>query len=632
VDALQRTTRLYIGTLLGLAVGALALAVLRMTPVEDDEALLTGGLTGAMVLAWLFPIPIAAKTKFYVDTAVIVAAALLLQPALALVAAGSGTLLAHTLRRVNRDWAQALFNTAQMTLVAVTATMVLAAGGWDPHRGAAPDIAILPVVIVAAASIYPVSILLVSIVTALETSLPIIARFGTDLTTEPRAELVAHTALATVGFLAALIASVGPWALILLAVPIAAIYATLQQQHRVRLDAERARMMSDEALVQAQRLARVGSWEWLPVSDRWSWSDEGARLMAVDLNGHLPSSHLVLDAVHPDDRSQVAAALHHARHEPGAFTVGHRVVVAGADQERIVHHHAEIQSAPNGPLRYLGTVHDVTERVRAEAAMRQAKETAEDVSRTKSNLLSMVSHDLRTPLTAIQGYLEVVLGGSLGDVPEEQREFLEIAYRNTQNLTQMVRDLLDLARIEAGRFPLQRRAVDVSMALDEVVELLDPRAVMKGLQLDAVVAAGCPMIDADPARLHQLLLNVVDNAIKFTDDGAVYITAAQDGDDVVITVTDTGRGIASTDLPHIFEAFRQVGETARRARGSGLGLAIVQQLVTLHGGTISAASTLGEGTSVSLRLPTVVCHHEHRCDVPSDGRARLPRERKGAAL
>jgi signal transduction histidine kinase len=279
------------------------------------------------------------------------------------------------------------------------------------------------------------------------------------------------------------------------------------------------------------------------------------------------------------------------------------VVVPGEDEEHTVQHHAEINPGPKGTSRYLGTIRDVTERVRAEATMRQAKEAAEEADRAKTKLLAMASHDLRTPLTTIQGYLEMVLNGSLGDVPDDQREFLEIAHRNTQHLTQLVRDLLDLARIEAGRFPLQRQAVDVETALEAVLKILEPRAVIKGLQIEASVAPDCPRVDADPERLHQVLLNVVDNAIKFTDQGSVRITTACEGSQVAIAVTDTGSGIDPAALPHIFEVFRQAGDVARRAGGSGLGLAIVQQLVTLHGGTIGVERELGKGTCITIRLP-----------------------------
>lgn len=603
MEGLRLPTRLYIGTLLGLAFVALAFAASRMTPVLKDEVLLASGLAAAMALAWLFPIPIATKTKYYVDSAVIVAATLLLQPVLALIALGSGTLIAHGLRRNSRDVAQALFNAAQVTLIAATVIVFLLAGGWSPGRDATPDLDVLPSVVVAAVVIYVLSVLLVSIIAALETSVPILSRLRLDLTEETGTEAAAHAALVTVGFLAALVASVQAWALLLMGIPIVAIYVTLHRQHQLRQDAERARMMSDDALAEAQRLAHVGSWEWLPVSDRWAWSDEGARLMALHLDDRVPSTQHVLDAIHPEDRAQVAEVLQGARQEPRSFAVGHRVIAPGDGVERVVQHHAEILTIQGGEYRYLGTIQDVTERVRAEATMRQAKDAAEEADRAKTQLLSMASHDLRTPLTSIQGYLEMVLNGSLGEVPDDQREFLEIAHRNTTQLAQLVRDLLDLARIEAGRFPLQRQAVDVETALEAVLEILEPRAVIKRLQIEAAVAPGCPRLDADPERLHQILLNVVDNAIKFTDRGSVRIMAAPEGEQVAISVIDTGSGIDPAALPHIFEVFRQGSDSARRVGGSGLGLAIVQQLVTLHGGTISVESDLGTGTVVCIRLP-----------------------------
>ena len=144
--------------------------------------------------------------------------------------------------------------------------------------------------------------------------------------------------------------------------------------------------------------------------------------MELTPNGSMPSTTVFLDSVHPDDRAQVATALQSARGELGPFTLSHRVIVPDTDQERFVRHRADIQRTGALPHRYMGAVHDVTDQVRVEAAMQQARAAAEEADRAKSSLLSMASHDMRTPLTAIQGYLETVLSGSLGPVPDEQRE------------------------------------------------------------------------------------------------------------------------------------------------------------------------------------------------------------------
>ena len=241
----------------------------------------------------------------------------------------------------------------------------------------------------------------------------------------------------------------------------------------------------------------------------------------------MPSTSAFLDAVHPEDRGQVAVGAAQSAAEPATVRrrpPGSLPVTAKS---------ASCSIAPKSrqATRERSTTWARSMTSRSGCAPRppcsRPTRPPRKPTAPRSNLLSMASHDLRTPLTTIQGYLETVLNGSLGEVPDEQREFLEMAHRNTQQLAQFVRDLLDLARIEAGRFPLRRRAVDVAMAIDAVVEILDPRAVMKGLQIDAIVAPGCPRIDADPERLHQVLLNVVDNAVKFTDRGGVRITAAE---------------------------------------------------------------------------------------------------------
>jgi hypothetical protein len=203
---LGQATRLYVGILLAVALAALALSATRMAPVSANEIAQTCLFAGATALAWLFPVPIAARTQFYVDTAVLVAAVLLLPPALAVAAAGSGTLVAHGLRRADRDWAQALFNTAQVMLITFVAATVLAVGGWDPRAGIVPELPVVPSLVVAAAIMFLLSILFVSIVAALETSVPVTARVRGDLADVARPEVAAHIALVTIGFLAAILA------------------------------------------------------------------------------------------------------------------------------------------------------------------------------------------------------------------------------------------------------------------------------------------------------------------------------------------------------------------------------------------------------------------------------------------
>jgi PAS domain S-box-containing protein len=430
-----------------------------------------------------------------------------------------------------------------------------------------------------------------------------VSNFQAALVEDLRIEAVAHVSLVATGVLAAMVARTHPWGVVLLAVPIIATYVTLQHQARSRQDAERARIMSDAALVEAQRLAHLGSWEWHPATDRWVWSDEVYRLFGLDPGSAFPTCRALLNAAHPADRARVEQVLDEARSHLTSFEIQHRVQLPDGT-DRFVHQQAEAYQRDGELPAFLGTIQDVTERVRTEAAMREAKESAQEADRAKTKLLSMASHELRTPLTAIQGYIEMVVGDPAGELSEEQREFLEVAHRNTRRLAGLVNDILNLARMEAGRLPLQVAAVEVDAAVMEVMDTLGPRAMEKGIPLKVTVNGRTrPVVLADPARFNQVLLNLVDNAVKFTEKGSVTISASAHDGWAEVTVSDTGPGIPPESLPFIFDAFSQGGPRGSGSEGAGLGLAIVKQLVELHGGTIAVRSVVGKGTTFIFRLP-----------------------------
>jgi PAS domain S-box-containing protein len=253
------------------------------------------------------------------------------------------------------------------------------------------------------------------------------------------------------------------------------------------------------------------------------------------------------------------------------------------------------------PLHLVCQIQDVTERKRAEAELRAAKEAAEEASRLKSGFLSTMSHELRTPLTAIMGYAELMLGAKLG--PIEEADAAQIS-RSARHLLALVDDLLDLSRIEAGRLELAPEEVDLAGVVARVVAEVVPLAAAKGLSLTVDAPAGLPRVRADPVRLRQLLLNLAGNAVKFTERGTVTLTARCAAGGVEVAVADTGIGIAPEALTHIFDEFRQAdSSTTRRYGGSGLGLAIAHRLAQMHGGAITVESTQGAGSTFTLWLP-----------------------------
>jgi signal transduction histidine kinase len=229
-----------------------------------------------------------------------------------------------------------------------------------------------------------------------------------------------------------------------------------------------------------------------------------------------------------------------------------------------------------------------------------------ELDQLKSDFLGNVSHELRTPLASIKGYVDNLLDGVTGPLGDRQRHYLGRVQANAERLTRMVSDLLDLTRIEAGKIELQPAPLDVGRLLDDVAEGLGPVARTRAIRL-AVEAAACPRLWGDPDKVHQVLTNLVANALKFSPrDGEVRVAAAPDGPDAVrLAVSDTGAGIPVAQRELVFDKFYQVGRPdGARPGGSGLGLTIARHLVELHGGRIWVEDAPGGGSMFVVRLPT----------------------------
>jgi two-component system phosphate regulon sensor histidine kinase PhoR len=233
-----------------------------------------------------------------------------------------------------------------------------------------------------------------------------------------------------------------------------------------------------------------------------------------------------------------------------------------------------------------------------------------DVSETKRlermrrDFVANVSHELRTPLTAIGGYAETLLGGALED-PQRARPFLSIIERHTVRLGRLVDDLLTLSDLELGRTELRRTAVQVEDVVETAFEVLRNKAVQGGITLAKAIGEDTPPLDADQDRVEQALVNLVDNAIKYTKaGGTVELSLERDGGDAVVAVSDTGVGMNPEDAERIFEPFVRL-DAARTAEaaGAGLGLSIVHSIVAAHAGRLSVQTAPGVGSTFAVRLP-----------------------------
>ncbi len=242
--------------------------------------------------------------------------------------------------------------------------------------------------------------------------------------------------------------------------------------------------------------------------------------------------------------------------------------------------------------------------VRLFTEIQEKSHQLEVASQHKSQFLANMSHELRTPLNAILGYTEMMVDGLYGDLPEKAQTTLERVQSNGKHLLGLINDVLDLSKIEAGQLVLAAEDYSVADMVNTVMAATESLAKTKNLALEANVAAGLPRGVADSRRLAQVLLNLVGNAIKFTDEGKVEIRAARTDDNFEISVVDTGPGIAPADQAKIFEEFQQVDNTSTRKKGgTGLGLSISRKIVELHGGRITVESEVGKGSTFKVTLP-----------------------------
>jgi signal transduction histidine kinase len=223
----------------------------------------------------------------------------------------------------------------------------------------------------------------------------------------------------------------------------------------------------------------------------------------------------------------------------------------------------------------------------------------------KSDFMATMSHELRTPLTSIIGYSDMLLSGMTGELNEKQSVFVNSILNGGESLLNLINDILDLTKIEAGRLELNLESVDLRAALLGVLPVVKPRAQDKRIRISTFLPTDLPLLSADPPKFNQILLNLLTNGIKYThDNGSVSVEARTAGDMVEIWVNDTGIGMAREDQEKVFQRFTQIDSSATRTQGgTGLGLAIVKELVELHGGAIRVQSKLGKGSSFVFTMP-----------------------------
>jgi cell cycle sensor histidine kinase DivJ len=328
----------------------------------------------------------------------------------------------------------------------------------------------------------------------------------------------------------------------------------------------------------------------------------------IALLGRLPDEITGLalaTIVHPDDMGAVQAALMESSYFGRA----------GAAEVRLRHKDghdvwAEIRCRParmtlGEPAEIVAVTRDISERKVHERALEDARDAALDASRAKSRFLANMSHELRTPLNAIIGFSEMMSREMFGSLGSRYQEYSRLIHESGAHLLELINSVLDMSKIEAGKFELSEELFDLEETAQSAVRFLRMPAERAHVALALNVAPGARLVYADRRAVKQILVNLLSNGVKYTPPGGEVRVAAQVANGgIEITVTDTGTGISQADLERLGKPFEQVENAEVRAKeGTGLGLALVKSLSVLHGGDAQLASALGEGTTVTVRLP-----------------------------
>ena len=359
-------------------------------------------------------------------------------------------------------------------------------------------------------------------------------------------------------------------------------------------------------LLKAQTLAQLGSYRRLFATQEMVWSGEACRILGYP-PGMAPNSvERFLALVHPDDLAVIGDSLR-AVQEGRSYSYDFRILDAHGETRYLHAMGTPEFDAAGTPIAVDGIIQDITERKQMEQALRDARDAAERGSRAKSEFLANMSHELRTPLNAIIGFSEIMREEILGPVAvPKYREYLGDINTSAQHLLLIINDILDIARIEAGRVELKEARIDLKRMIEECARMLRGRVSEAGLKLETSYDNASSWCIGDERLLRQVLLNLTSNAIKFTPSGGrVRIQVGRKvGGELTLAVQDTGIGMTAEEAAVALRPFGQVqGAFVRSRDGVGLGLPLAKSFVELHGGVLQVDSAPGRGTTVMVNLP-----------------------------
>lgn len=395
-----------------------------------------------------------------------------------------------------------------------------------------------------------------------------------------------------------------------------------------RRKVEQALRTSEGRLSTTVQSANIGIWDWDLTTNEVYLSPEYKQQLGYE-DHELANSFAEWEIrVHPDDKDRAFKTIEtYLSGQPTQFELEHRLRHKDASYRWVLSRGRSIYNEATLSTHLVGINIDVTDLKLAEEALRRAKEAAEAASLAKSQFLANMSHEIRTPMNGVLGLTELMLRCALGD---KERHLTESIHRSGSVLLAIINDILDFSKIEAGKLQLEAIPFEVCRTIQEAVDLVVPEAQKKNLTLSWHVANEIPAyLLGDPMRFRQIIINLVGNAVKFTEQGRIDVAVSVEsyrGElyGLSVTVRDTGIGISPEAQAHIFAAFSQAdGSTTRKYGGTGLGLAIAKQLVTLMGGHIKLQSAPGEGSTFTFSAYFKECDPVQRLQLPSAKESRI---------
>ena len=359
--------------------------------------------------------------------------------------------------------------------------------------------------------------------------------------------------------------------------------------------------IGEERLRRGQEFANIGTWEWTIETGDLFWSERIAPLFGYPVGELATSYENFLNMIHPEDRQSVTDAVTACIESDAPYDIEHRVVWSDGTVRWLSERGAVKRDNAGKPLKMLGVVQDVTERMMFERELVAAREAADRANQAKSDFLSSMSHELRTPMNAIIGFSQMLEYDS--EMTDDQQDSVHEILKAGRHLLDLINEVLDLAKIESGRIELSMEGVDLAALGEDCQQLIQPIADQAGIGLRFDLPPGIAVF-ADRVRLKQVLLNLLSNAIKYNRPGGSVrfaATSATSGH-LRLAVTDTGPGIAPERIGDLFQPFNRLGAEASEIEGSGIGLTITRRLVDMMGGEMGVESEVGVGSTFWLEL------------------------------